>query len=101
MIGHASSSLRRYGVTGQVSFDSHARSVLAASVEYVNRLTPGYSGGTAYSAPGDDPEDVTEAVAQALLGMGHPPRSVRGDDARRLVRWAKGMRIFFEAAAAD
>ena len=36
-------------MTGQVSFDSHARNVLAASVEYVNRLTPGESGGAASS----------------------------------------------------
>ena len=84
MIGHASPSLRRYRVTGQVSFDSHARSVLAASVEYVNRLTPGYSGGTPYSAPADEPEAVTAAVA----------------DSRRLVELAQRMRIVFEAAHA-
>src|SRR3954453_12724101 len=101
MIGHASPSLRRYCVTGQVSFDSHARSVLAASVEYVNRLTPGYSGGVAYAAPADDPAAITEAVAQALTAIGHPPKSVPVDDARRLKQLAGRMRLIFEAAAAD
>ncbi|WUJ71942.1 CGNR zinc finger domain-containing protein [Kribbella soli] len=88
-------------MTGQVSFDSHARSVLAASVEYVNRLTPGYSGGAAYAAPADDPESVTSAVADALTAIGYPPKSVPVDDARRLVTLAQRMRIVFEAAAAN
>ncbi|MEU4194810.1 CGNR zinc finger domain-containing protein [Kribbella sp. NPDC026611] len=88
-------------MTGQVSFDSHARSVLAASVEYVNRLTAGYSGGTAYAAPADDPEAITRAVAEALTAIGYPPAgmSVPLDDARRLVELAGRMRIVFEAAA--
>ena len=81
-------------MTGQVSFDSHARSVLAASVEYVNRLTPGYSGGTPYSAPTDAPR----AVADALAAIGYPRASVPLDDARRLVELAGRMRIVFEAA---
>ncbi|WP_432880168.1 CGNR zinc finger domain-containing protein [Kribbella sp. CA-245084] len=89
-------------MTGQVSFDSHARSVLAASVEYVNRLTPGYSGGVAYAAPADDPDSVTAAVGQALTAIGYPPKSaVPVDDARRLVGLAARMRTVFEAAAAD
>jgi hypothetical protein len=70
-------------MTGQVSLDSHARSVLAAAVEYVNRLTPGYSGGVAYAAPADDPDAITEAVAQALTAIGHPPKSVPEGDAIR------------------
>ncbi|HWD77484.1 MAG TPA: ABATE domain-containing protein, partial [Kribbella sp.] len=88
-------------MTGQVSFDSHARSVLAASVEYVNRLTPGYSGGTPYSAPADDPESVTSAVADALTAIGYPP-SARPplDDSRRLIRLAQRMRVVFESANA-
>ncbi|MFF0343842.1 CGNR zinc finger domain-containing protein [Kribbella sp. NPDC004875] len=86
-------------MTGQVSFDSHARSVLAASVEYVNRLTAGYSGGAAVEAPADTPEAVTEAVAEALTAIGYPPHSVPVDDARRLVRLAGRMRIVFEAAS--
>ncbi|TCC39405.1 CGNR zinc finger domain-containing protein [Kribbella sindirgiensis] len=86
-------------MTGQVSFDSHARSVLAASVEYVNRLTPGYSGGLPYDAPADEPDAVTAAVAEALTAIGHPPKSVPLDDARRLVRLAGRMRIVFEAAS--
>ncbi|RZT19749.1 putative stress-induced transcription regulator [Kribbella sp. VKM Ac-2569] len=81
-------------MTGQVSFDSHARNVLAASVEYVNRLTPGYAGGVEHTAPSDEPE----AVAEALTAIGHPPKSVPLDDARRLVRLAGRMRIVFEAA---
>jgi predicted RNA-binding Zn ribbon-like protein len=88
-------------MTGQVSFDSHARSVLAASVEYVNRLTAGYSGGVAYAAPADEPEAITEAVAQALTAIGHPPKAVPVDDARRLKQLAGRMRLIFEAAAAD
>jgi predicted RNA-binding Zn ribbon-like protein len=85
-------------VTGQVSFDSHARNVLAASVEYVNRLTPGFSGGVAYAAPTDEPEAITAAVAEALTAIGHPPKSVPVDDARRLKLLAGRMRIVFEAA---
>jgi predicted RNA-binding Zn ribbon-like protein len=81
-------------VTGQVSFDSHARNVLAASVEYVNRLTPGYTGGVEHTAPSDE----RQAVAEALTAIGHPPKSVPLDDARRLVRLAGRMRIVFEAA---
>ena len=87
-------------MTGQVSFDSHARSVLAAAVEYVNRLTPGYAGGAAYTAPADDPESVTVAVAEALTAIGYPPKSVPVDDARRLVRLAERMRLVFEAVNA-
>ncbi|WP_410784932.1 CGNR zinc finger domain-containing protein [Kribbella sp. C-35] len=81
-------------MTGQVSFDSHARSVLAASVEYVNRLTPGYAGGVEHTAPSDE----RQAVAEALTAIGHPPKSVPLDDAQRLVRLAGRMRIVFEAA---
>ncbi|HEY3558786.1 MAG TPA: ABATE domain-containing protein, partial [Kribbella sp.] len=88
-------------MTGQVSFDSHARSVLAAAVEYVNRLTPGYSGGTQYPAPTDDAESVTSAVADALTAIGYPPSSRPPiDDSRRLVHLAHRMRIIFEAAHA-
>jgi hypothetical protein len=81
-------------VTGQVSFDSHARNVLAASVEYVNRLTPGYSGGTAFPAPTDE----AQAVSDALAAIGYPRPSVRPEDARRLAVLAGRMRIVFEAA---
>ncbi|TCC18281.1 CGNR zinc finger domain-containing protein [Kribbella speibonae] len=86
-------------MTGQVSFDSHARSVLAASVEYVNRLTPGYSGGLPYDAPADEPDAITAAVAEALTAIGHPPKSVPVDDARRLKSLAGRMRVVFEAAS--
>ncbi|GAA2826070.1 CGNR zinc finger domain-containing protein [Kribbella solani] len=86
-------------MTGQVSFDSHARVVLAASVEYVNRLTPGYSGGVAYDAPADEPEAVTAAVAGALTALGYSAESVPADDARRLVQLAGRMRTVFEAAS--
>jgi predicted RNA-binding Zn ribbon-like protein len=81
-------------VTGQVSFDSHTRNVLAASVEYVNRLTPGFSGGTAFPGPTDPPQ----AVADALVAIGYPQPSVRQDDARRLTELAGRMRIVFESA---
>jgi len=83
-------------VTGQVSFDSHARSVLAAAVEYVNRLTPGYSGGSTVAAPDDEPQ----AVAEALAAIGYPQPAVRRTDARRLAELAGRMRIVFEAAHA-
>jgi len=83
-------------VTGQVSFDSHARSVLAAAVEYVNRLTPGYFGGAPFAAPSDEPQ----AVADALAAIGYPQELVRRNDARRLVELAGRMRIVFEAAHA-
>ena len=86
-------------MTGQVSFDSHARNVLAASVEYVNRLTPGYSGGVPYDAPADEPDAIKAAVAEALTAIGHPPKSVPVDDARRLKQLAGRMRIVFEAAS--
>ncbi|MEU4289703.1 CGNR zinc finger domain-containing protein [Kribbella sp. NPDC026596] len=81
-------------MTGQVSFDSHARNVLAASVEYVNRLTPGESGGAAYAVP----DDKAQAVADALVAIGYPQPSVRSEDARRLAMLAGRMRIVFEAA---
>ena len=83
-------------MTGQVSFDSHARSVLAAAVEYVNRLTPGYFGGAPFAAPSDEPQ----AVADALAAIGYPQELVRRNDARRLVELAGRMRIVFEAAHA-
>ncbi|TCC46565.1 CGNR zinc finger domain-containing protein [Kribbella capetownensis] len=81
-------------MTGQVSFDSHTRNVLAASVEYVNRLTPGFSGGTAFPLPAD----AAQAVADALVAIGYPQPSVRQDDARRLTDLAARMRIVFESA---
>ena len=81
-------------MTGQVSFDSHARNVLAASVEYVNRLTPGDSGGAAYVVPADQ----AQAVADALVAIGYPQPSVRPEDAQRLAVLAARMRIVFEAA---
>ncbi|WP_350273978.1 CGNR zinc finger domain-containing protein [Kribbella sp. HUAS MG21] len=84
-------------MTGQVSFDSHARSVLAASVEYVNRLTPGYSGGAEYTAPTDE----QQAVADALTAVGYPPAALPpAEDSHRLVQLAARMRIVFEAASA-
>ncbi|NOL43349.1 CGNR zinc finger domain-containing protein [Kribbella sandramycini] len=83
-------------MTGQVSFDSHARSVLAASVEYVNRLTPGYAGGTPYPMPTDE----AQAVADALAAIGYPQPAVQPKDARRLATLAARMRIVFESAQA-
>ncbi|MET9270739.1 CGNR zinc finger domain-containing protein [Kribbella sp. NPDC003557] len=74
--------------------------MLAASVEYVNRLTPGYTGGVPYDAPADEPDAITAAVAEALTTIGHPPKAVPVDDARRLKHLAGRMRIVFEAANA-
>jgi len=70
--------------------------VLAAAVEYVNRLTPGYFGGAPFAAPSDEPQ----AVADALAAIGYPQELVRRNDARRLVELAGRMRIVFEAAHA-
>jgi len=70
--------------------------VLAAAVEYVNRLTPGYFGGAPFAAPCDEPQ----AVADALAAIGYPQELVRRNDARRLVELAGRMRIVFEAAHA-
>ncbi|TCO34247.1 CGNR zinc finger protein [Kribbella steppae] len=81
-------------MTGQVSFDSHTRSVLAAAVEYVNRLTPGYSGGSPVTTPADE----AQAVAEALAAIGYPQSAVRRADAKRLAELAGRMRIVFEAA---
>ncbi|TCO45499.1 CGNR zinc finger protein [Kribbella antiqua] len=81
-------------MTGQVSFDSHTRSVLAAAVEYVNRLTPGHSGGAPFAAPADE----SQAVADSLVAIGYPQPAVRAADARRLASLAGRMRIVFEAA---
>ncbi|GAB2593140.1 CGNR zinc finger domain-containing protein [Kribbella endophytica] len=81
-------------MTGQVSFDGHTRNVLAASVEYVNRLTPGWSGGVAF----DGPADEAQAVADSLVAIGYPQPSVKADDARRLAVLAGRMRVVFEAA---
>ncbi|MBM7784757.1 CGNR zinc finger domain-containing protein [Tenggerimyces flavus] len=68
--------------------------MLAASVEYVNRLTPGYAGGAAF----DGPADEARAVAESLAAIGYPRPSVRTEDARRLTELAGRMRIVFEAA---
>ncbi|MFI7063269.1 CGNR zinc finger domain-containing protein [Kribbella sp. NPDC050124] len=84
-------------VTGQLSFDSHTRSVLAAAVEYVNRLTPGYSGGSPVAAPAD----AATAVGDALAAIGYPRPDVPRPDAERLVELAGRMRTIFEAAQAD
>lgn len=84
-------------MTGQVSFDSHTRSVLAAAVEYVNRLTPGYSGGSPFAAP----VDAAQAVGDALAAIGFPRPDVPRADAERLVELAGRMRIVFEAAQSD
>lgn len=81
-------------MTGQVSFDSHARNVLAASVEYVNRLTPGFSGGAPYAGPVNE----VRAAADSLVAIGYPQPHVRPEDARRLTVLAGRMRIVFEAA---
>ncbi|WP_238335233.1 CGNR zinc finger domain-containing protein [Kribbella amoyensis] len=70
--------------------------MLAASVEYVNRLTPGWSGGTEYAGP----EDEAQAVGEALVAIGYPQPTVRGEDARRLAVLAGRMRIVFETAHA-
>jgi predicted RNA-binding Zn ribbon-like protein len=70
--------------------------VLAASVEYVNRLTPGWSGGLAFEGP----DDEAQAVADSLVAIGYPQPSVKMDDARRLAVLAGRMRIVFEAAQA-
>lgn len=83
-------------MTGQVSFDSHTRSVLAASVEYVNRLTPGFSGGVPVEAPADE----AKAVGDALAAIGYPRPSVEVADARRMAVLAGRMRTVFEAAHA-
>ncbi|MFG1817357.1 CGNR zinc finger domain-containing protein [Kribbella sp. NPDC049174] len=81
-------------MTGQVSFDSHTKNVLAAAVEYVNRLTPGYSGGSPVAAPADE----SQAVGESLAAIGYPRPSVPRADARRLTELAGRMRIVFEAA---
>lgn len=63
-------------------------------MEYVNRLTPGYSGGSPVAAPADE----SAAVAEALAAIGYPQAAVRRTDARRLAALAGRMRIVFEAA---
>jgi predicted RNA-binding Zn ribbon-like protein len=68
--------------------------VLAASVEYVNRLTPGYSQGAAF----DGPADEAQAVSDALAAIGYPRPFVEPSDAHRLAVLAGRMRIVFEAA---
>ncbi|MCP3760014.1 CGNR zinc finger domain-containing protein [Streptomyces sp. TBY4] len=71
--------------------------MLAASVEYVNRLTPGFSGGSPYAGPADE----AQAVGESLVAIGYPRPHVLPEDARRLTELAGRMRIVFEAAQAD
>ncbi|MEV6281592.1 CGNR zinc finger domain-containing protein [Kribbella sp. NPDC051770] len=68
--------------------------MLAASVEYVNRLTPGFSGGVPVEAPADE----AKAVGDALAAIGYPRPSVEAADARRMATLAGRMRTVFEAA---
>ena len=71
-------------MTGQVSFDSHARSVLAAAVEYVNRLTPGYFGADFLVHPTF--YDPCSLVVLEALACGLPVITSRANGASELLK---------------
>jgi predicted RNA-binding Zn ribbon-like protein len=79
-----------------VNFDSHVLNLLTASVQLVNRLTEGHSGGIAIAAPTGAAK--VQAVAEALGADGRPRPVVRPSDADHLAAVAARMRTVFEAA---
>lgn len=83
-------------MTGQVNFDSHVLNLLTASVQLVNRLTPGQTGGADFEAPVGTAQ--VAAVADALGSDGRPRPKVSKADAERLSAVAARMRVVFEAA---
>src|SRR4051812_43331516 len=76
-------SLTRSAMTGQVLFSSHVVTLLATTVDLVNRLTPGLDGGHAVAAP-DDERALRAAVRDVVNAQGYhvSPRRVTADDAR-------------------
>lgn len=83
-------------MTGQVNFDSHVLNLLTASVQLVNRLTPGQTGGADFGVPVGTA--LPEAVADALGADGRRRPTVSKADAERLTALATRMRVVFEAA---
>lgn len=83
-------------MTSQVNFDSHVLNLLTASVQLVNRLTPGQSGGVDVAAPTG--EALTVATADALGDDGRRRPEVQASDAKQLAAVATRMRVIFEAA---
>jgi len=67
-------------MTGQMLFDSHIETQLAATVSLVNLLTPGFDGGRPAVVPGDERE-LRRAVRAAINAQGYDVRRVGTDDA--------------------
>lgn len=83
------------GITGQVLFDSHMRTLLSASAALVNALTPGESHGRRYTAP-----EGAERVAAVREALSAGP-DLDPAEADLLAGTARALRTIFEAAAAD
>ncbi|MCU1680753.1 MAG: hypothetical protein JWQ81_1492 [Amycolatopsis sp.] len=85
-------NIGRKGVTGQVDFDSHTSNVVAAAVEAVNVLTPGYALGREYKPEVKDGSDV-------LRGWSHikPGATVSDDEIDQLSAYAGELREVFVA----
>lgn len=98
IVSHADShNVAPLGVTGQVQFDSHVLSLLAVTVDLVNRLTPGYDGG----APVDTPTGrarVNDVAASLAQGGAAPKVTLSAAD--KLTEAALHARAVFDATAA-
>lgn len=81
-------------MTGQVRFDSHVETLLAAAVGLVNGLTPGHDGTSPYDAPHGSA--VAAAARSALVSQGRRSR-VTGAQAKELAGWAARVRAVFAA----
>lgn len=78
-------------------FDSHVLSLLTATVNLVNQLTPGHDGGSPVVAPSGSA--LVDAVAAALTQDGTPPK-VSGAAAEQLADIALRVRAVFDATTA-
>ncbi|MFL6072110.1 MAG: CGNR zinc finger domain-containing protein [Mycobacteriales bacterium] len=88
-------------MTGQVNFNSHLDAIVSASVELVNRLTPGEARGRTFTAP-EEPEAQAAAVVAALTAAGRRPRvPIDGTDGAEFAEFAARLREVFAAVARD
>ncbi|MFL6077400.1 MAG: CGNR zinc finger domain-containing protein [Mycobacteriales bacterium] len=88
-------------MTGQVNFNSHLDAIVSASVELVNRLTPGEARGRTFTAP-TEPAAQATAVVAALTAAGRRPRVPISDkDGAEFAEFAARLREVFAAVARD
>jgi predicted RNA-binding Zn ribbon-like protein len=83
-------TLELKGVTGQVDFDSHTSDVVAAAVQAVNVLTPGYALGREYPA-----EVVDGAGMLSSWSKVTPAPEIPDEEVERLRAYAIELRAVF------